>query len=180
MASPPAEGVVQQVLPRAAPRGFRRPGGQGSAARRSVAEWLVEGDARMVEIGRRPPNSLSPPSRWPMTERELPTPEDDHDRAVLEAVAEHGWAVIVIPEDEEGPGYAFSVGLFHTLGQPEVMVMGLRPETAHGLVNAVGESMRGGQRFEAGGRYEGLVRSLPLEFVAVGERYYEQYLGYAR
>jgi hypothetical protein len=115
-----------------------------------------------------------------LPERELPIPEDDTDRKLLADVARDGWAVIGIQEDEEGPGYAFSVGLLHTLGQPELLLMGLPVRTAQQLINNIGEAIRAGRRFEAGGRYDGLAVGFPLAFVAVAERYYREYLGYAR
>ena len=115
-----------------------------------------------------------------MPERQLPVPEDDRDHKLLADIARVGWAVLAITEDDDGPGYAFSVGLFHTLGHPEIVLMGLRPETAQRLINLMGEAIRGGQRFEAGNRYEGLAEGFPLAFVAVGEQHYREYLGYAR
>src|SRR5262245_58366688 len=87
--------------------------------------------------------------RSPIPERQLPVPEDDRDHKLLADIARVGWAVLAITEDDDGPGYAFSVGLFHTLGHPEIVLMGLRPETAQRLINLMGEAIRGGQRFEA-------------------------------
>jgi hypothetical protein len=114
-----------------------------------------------------------------MPGRKLPKPEDETDRWLLDQVAGHGWAVFGIEEDDEGPTYSFSVGLFHTLGHPEVLLMGLRPEVAQRLVNDIGAAVRAGRRFEAGGRYDGLADRFPLAFLAVAERYYRDYLGYA-
>jgi hypothetical protein len=114
-----------------------------------------------------------------MVQRELPTPEDDRDRKVLADITRVGWTVIGVLEDEEGPGFAYSIGLFHTLGHPEVLILGLRPQVAHQLVNDMGEAIRKGQRFEAGQRYEEIAAGFPLAFVEMDKRYYREYLGYA-
>jgi hypothetical protein len=114
-----------------------------------------------------------------MTPRELPTPEDDRDRKLLADIAQVGWAVIGVEADKDGPGFAFSVGLFHTLVHPEVLVMGLRPQIAHRLINDIGEAIREGQRFEGGQQYEGIAAGFPLAFVEMDRRYYREYLGYA-
>jgi hypothetical protein len=114
-----------------------------------------------------------------MSQTQLPVPQDDGDRKVLADVARHGWAVLMIEEDDEGPAFAFSVGLFQTFGHPELLILGLAPPVAQPLVNALGEAIRSGRRFEAGGRCEG-VASVPLALVAVDERHYRDYLGYAR
>jgi Domain of unknown function (DUF4262) len=114
-----------------------------------------------------------------MMPRELPTPQDDHDRKLLADIDRVGWAVIGVLEDEEGPGFAYSVGLFHTLGHPEILLMGLRPPIAQQLINSAGERVRTGERFEAGRRYDGIAAGFPLAFVEMDRRYYKEYLGYA-
>src|SRR5262249_25391357 len=119
--------------------------------------------------------------RWTVPERKMPVPEDDTDRWLLEQIKDPGWAVLGIQEEEgDRPDYAFSVGLFHTLGHPEILLMGLRPEVAQNLINGMGEAIRGGRRFEAGKRYDDIASGAPLAFLAVAERHYRAYLGYAR
>jgi hypothetical protein len=114
-----------------------------------------------------------------MTQRKLPTPEDDRDRKVLADIAKLGWTVIGVEADDEGPAFAFSVGLFHTLAHPEVLIMGLRPQIAHRLINDIGAAIRNGERFVAGQQYGGIAAGFPLAFVEVDRRYYREYLGYA-
>jgi hypothetical protein len=115
-----------------------------------------------------------------MSERALPEPEDDQDRAILAHIAEYGWSVIGIEEDDEGPSYSFSVGLTHTLGVPELFIMGQKPETAQGIINHAGELLRAGRRFSAGERTDDLLGGYPAVLVAVAERYYRAFFGYAR
>src|SRR5437016_3632119 len=110
---------------------------------------------------------------------EPPAPEDDRDRKLLGDIERVGWTVIGVLADEEGPGFSYSVGLFHTLGHPELLLMGLRPQTAHQLINSIGGMARDGERFEAGKRYEGIAAGFPLVFVEMERRYYKEYLGYA-
>jgi hypothetical protein len=115
-----------------------------------------------------------------MAARTLPEPEDDQDREILGHITEYGWSVIGIEEEDEAPSYSFSVGLHHTLGVPELLIMGQKPQTAQGLINHAGELMRGGRRFTAGERAEGLLEGYPAVLVAVDPHYYREYLGYAR
>lgn len=115
-----------------------------------------------------------------MSKQPLPDPEDDDDRRILGHIAEHGWAVIGIEEGEEGPGYSFSVGIHHTLGQPEVVVMGLRSDNARAFINDVGGRMRSGRRFAPGERTFDLAEAYPTDFIRVDPRYYREYFGYAR
>jgi hypothetical protein len=115
-----------------------------------------------------------------MSQRKLPTPEDDFDRQLLDTVARVGWMVLGIEASAEGPAYAFSIVMFHTLGHPEIVLMGLRPPVAQQLINVVGSEIRNGKRFEAGQRYEGITTNFSVAFVAVDPSYYRPYLGYAR
>jgi hypothetical protein len=114
-----------------------------------------------------------------MRKRKLPTPESDGDRKMLSDIARVGWAVVGIMEDDEGPGFAFSVGLFHTHGHPEILLIGLPWEVAYRLVNDIGTAIRGGERFEAGRRYDGLAEGYPTAFEPVARDHYREYLGTA-
>lgn len=114
-----------------------------------------------------------------MATRTLPEPDDDQDRSILTSIAEYGWAVIGIPEDDEGPSYSFSVGMSYTLGVPELLIVGQKPENAQGLINHVGELIREGRRFTAGERADGVLEGYQAVFVTVDPRHYREYLGYA-
>jgi hypothetical protein len=57
-------------------------------------------------------------------------------------------AHIGIDQDEEGPAFAYSVGLYHTFGHPEILVIGLKLDVIFGMINGIGEFVRGGKRFE--------------------------------
>src|SRR5262249_43595444 len=78
----------------------------------------------------------------------LPTPTDDHDRKLLADVKEYGWHVIAVLEDEEGPAFAYSIGLFHTFDHPEVIVFGLDVRLMQQIVNGIGVQIKSGERFE--------------------------------
>ncbi|MEV4872222.1 DUF4262 domain-containing protein [Streptomyces syringium] len=41
---------------------------------------------------------------------------DRADLAISEDVQQHGWHVVMVPEDETGPGFAHTIGLAHTHG----------------------------------------------------------------
>jgi hypothetical protein len=114
-----------------------------------------------------------------VTGRPLPAPEDDHDLKILGDIERVGWSVIGIEEDDNGPGYCFSLGIYHTLGHPEILLMGLKPVIAARLINDMGDAVRAGRRFEPGCQDEDLA-SFPLHFIAVDRALYRKYVGYAR
>jgi hypothetical protein len=114
-----------------------------------------------------------------MPDWELPDAEDESDRRLLADIAEYGWHIVGVSEDDEGPGFAFSVGLLYTLNHPEILIMGLRQNIAASLINDMGDAIRNGAVFSAGRQYDDIAAGFPLAFVAVDQRYYREYLGYA-
>ena len=114
-----------------------------------------------------------------MARKKLPAPEDDYDRAILGDIRGIGWSVIQIePEGEDSPLYSFSVGLYHTHGHPEVILIGLQHETAGAIINGIGDAVAAGHRIEPGHTYDDFA-STPLAFVEVDPAHYPQYVGYA-
>jgi hypothetical protein len=88
-----------------------------------------------------------------MARRKLPVPKDDSDRDILGDIRRVGWSVVAIQEDDTRDwSYTFSVGLFHTFGQPEILFSGFEPRQAGDLTNIIGEAMREGVEFSHGMR----------------------------
>jgi hypothetical protein len=109
----------------------------------------------------------------------LPTAEDDSHRIFLANVERVGWHIVGIDADGEGPGYAFSVGLFHTLQHPEIIIFGLPNERVAELINIIGIQVQGGARFNAGDQSNDIVDGFPVAFTDVPKNVYKEYVGYA-
>ncbi|MBW2315549.1 MAG: DUF4262 domain-containing protein [Deltaproteobacteria bacterium] len=101
------------------------------------------------------------------------------DPRVKRDIADHGWHVVKVMEDATGPGHAFTIGLHETHGHPEIVVVGPNLDVLHQLVNAVGEDVRAGRRFEAGQGYDGILSGMRCEFREVHLANYGDFLGYA-
>ena len=77
-------------------------------------------------------------------------------------VLEHGWQVVVVGagscdcgtsgcgEEDEGPAFAYTVGLPHQLGHPELVMSGQRAELMHRALNAAARMVQQGHDFKAG------------------------------
>ncbi len=109
----------------------------------------------------------------------LPEPADDHDRKLLADVRDHGWHIIGVEQDEEGPGFAYSIGLHHNFGHPEIIVVGLRVEVMHGMINAAGEEARSGKKFGHLDESGDVLDGYNIAFRTVEKRHYPDYFGYA-
>ena len=114
-----------------------------------------------------------------MPVRTEPEATDPPDRRLLADIAKWGWHVVLVPEDEEGPGYAFTVGFGSGFGHPELAAVGLPLDVLHGMLNAAGEAVRSGAVLAPGRRYGGLLEGYDCAAVAVAPRWHEELLGMA-
>jgi hypothetical protein len=113
------------------------------------------------------------------SDKNLPSPTDEVDRKLLADVQGHGWHVIWVETDEEGPGFAYSIGLHYTFGHPEVIVFGLSGVTMHRMINEIGERIRAGSRFDNRDESADVLDGCNVIFRNVERKHYPEYLGYA-
>lgn len=87
---------------------------------------------------------------------------DQQDSALSSTIRRFGWHIEYVgggmcsvpvcdcePEDDEGPPFAYTVGLFG-LGHPELLIIGVGIETAAGVLNDVGGRIKGGENLVRG------------------------------
>src|SRR5688572_28013471 len=110
----------------------------------------------------------------------LPEPADEHDRKLLADVERHGWHVVGVEEDEEGPSFAYSIGLYYSFKHPELIVFGLPVRVMHQIINAVGEQVRSGERFGHLDESGDVLDGYNVAFRTVERRHYPDHFGYAR
>jgi hypothetical protein len=80
---------------------------------------------------------------------------DAGDRKLLADVRSVGFHVLKVPADDEGPAFAFTVGLHHRFGHPELVVVGLDLDTAHSALNRLGKTIADGNYPDLDGVLEG-------------------------
>lgn len=112
--------------------------------------------------------------------RHLPIPEDDIERRILQNVAAAGCHVIKVMEDESGPGFAYSVGLFHNYSHPEILIVGLELDLMHGIINNLRDDIRHGEMFQAHTRVPGILEGFDCIFRQVSRAHYAPLLGAGR
>lgn len=104
------------------------------------------------------------------------------DARVLREIHTDGWQItgVVAPEQEQSPEFAYSIGFFHTMEHPEVILFGLPLKTSMSVVNAIGREIRGGMHFETGRNYQGILNYPYLCcFKEVDHKYYREHVAYA-
>jgi hypothetical protein len=95
-------------------------------------------------------------------------------------IATYGWHVIKVHEDDKGPGFAFTIGLFRRFEHPELIVFGLPADTMHLMLNAAGAAVRDGRVYGVGRDYDDILEGYNCTFRPVPRSQYDEYLGSAR
>jgi hypothetical protein len=104
------------------------------------------------------------------------------DAKVLNDIKRMGWHTLGVSpsQGEDGPDWAFSIGLYHTFGHPEVIVLGLPVKTCMELVNVIGKHVKEGTRYEAGHDYADILTGpFSCAFKCVQRNHYRDHVGYA-
>lgn len=105
---------------------------------------------------------------------------DDHEGFIRRCVADHGWAVQLIPAHGDAPAFAYTVGLFRNYGQAELIVLGLRLALMHSMLNTLGERMKAGETLRPEDRQQGVIAGFDVTLREVRARAsFEEHVGYA-
>ena len=99
---------------------------------------------------------------------------------MLSDIAEHGLHVPHILPQDNTPGWHFSVGIYATYRQPEVIVFGLAEPVGHFLVNELASLARDGATLAPDALYPDLLEGVSCTLKPVAQVWYEPLLGYAR
>lgn len=120
-----------------------------------------------------------PPPRAEGCDCHVCRPEGDYeplDLATIQTVVRHGWQVVLVgsgaceccsdtaPEHghDDGPVFAYTVGLGHRAGHPELLMSGLDPDLMHRALNNLSERVVDGRRLAPGDVLEGVLGGAPV------------------
>jgi len=104
------------------------------------------------------------------------------DAKVLDDIRTEGFHItgVFATKDETGPDWAFSIGLFHSFGHPEVVVFGLELKICMDIISGIGRGIAKGRRYEEGKQYGDILNDpYKCKFREVRSEHYEEYLGFA-
>ncbi len=101
----------------------------------------------------------------------------DCDEKTREHIAAFGCSVVHVMEERELPPFAYSVGITEQTGEPEVVVIGLKRELAHSIVNQYNHRVREGERFVPGQLYSGFIGGFDVLAEEVPSSAFEEYFG---
>jgi hypothetical protein len=109
------------------------------------------------------------------------SPESDMDateKKCLEDIDKYGCHVIHVLAEGNLPPFTYSVGIERSMGHPEAIVIGLRQEVAHFIINEYCSRIRAGSSFKVGERVQGFLESYDCEMRGVSPSFYKEYVGW--
>lgn len=87
----------------------------------------------------------------------------ENDKRVAADVDKYGCHVIsVFDPEEKRPSFSYSVGIQATSGAPEAIVLGVRPNLGHSMINEYNDQVRKGVRFERSVQYPGFLEGFNI------------------
>lgn len=101
------------------------------------------------------------------------------ERQVLDDVETHGVHIVHVQDEDDSPGFSFTIGLWHSFEQPEVILFGLEQEVAQDLLNAIADEASEDRKYVDGSRHDDVLVGYPVRFLAVPKERYAEYLGTA-
>ena len=107
------------------------------------------------------------------------TATDDNERKALDDIRTHGLHILQVTEDDHGPRFSYSIGLFENYAHPEIIIVGLKPELSQVLLNNMAHDIKGGKTFTSGEFHEGVLDTFPCCFGDVPRSHYREHVGWA-
>jgi hypothetical protein len=105
---------------------------------------------------------------------------DEGKRKFVSNIREHGWFRTRIFAEGDQPEYSFTTGFWVTLGQPELIVFGLKSEIAHAVLWDVFRNFKAGQQLATRSRTDAVFANLPACLYTVDKKFYPEFLGWSR
>lgn len=100
--------------------------------------------------------------------RARPQPKDSYEQKLLSRIDQFGWSITSVADPENRqPSFSYSIGIFETFKQPEVLVIGQRPQLGCVMINLYGNRLKRGETFTSNHRYAGFIEGFDIFLIEV-------------
>ena len=90
-----------------------------------------------------------------------------------------GLQVIMVSGSDYSPSFVYSIGLFETYNQPEIICFGLPQKLGHEIINDVAELIKKGETIKMYTTYDSIFSNSRAHFLPVDDRNLDDYFGAA-
>jgi hypothetical protein len=105
---------------------------------------------------------------------------DDQERNFVAIIREDGWFLTSVLADADQPGFSYTTGFWVTLGLPELIVFGLKPEIAHAVLWDVFRDLKAGKTLPVRTRLNDVFGNHQACLFLMGKAHYPEHLGWSR
>ncbi len=103
---------------------------------------------------------------------------DVMDKKALDDIEDFGCHVINVMEGEGEPQFTYSIGINQKQNKPDLIIIGLKAELAHSIINNYKDRLLSGEVFDTGKFYSDFLGGFDVCFIEVDKSHYEDYLGW--
>ncbi|MFD7778869.1 DUF4262 domain-containing protein [Streptomyces sp. NPDC059753] len=103
---------------------------------------------------------------------------DARTQATVDTVSQCGWQVMMIPADDQGPGWAYTIGLWHGHRIPELAIFGLETRLMQTVLNDLAQHAVAGHPLQTDHEQHDIA-SVPIVLKPVDYRWYKAFFGTA-
>ena len=108
--------------------------------------------------------------------RETELCQDDED--TISNIEEFGCSIVHVGGTDYGLGWSYTIGVFDTSGEPEIITVGLQPKTAQVALNEAAKLLRTGTNLGRG-RHRDLIGEVECEFRPVDPKWVAHVMNWA-
>ena len=103
---------------------------------------------------------------------------DPGEAKALADIEKYGCHVINVLADGDLPPFCYSVGIQKSCGAPELIVIGLKAELAHFMINEYNNRVKDGGPLQIGKYYSGFIEGFDCLLQSVDKKHYGEYFGW--
>ena len=104
--------------------------------------------------------------------------KDAEEAKALADIEVYGCHILHVLEEGDQAPFTYSVGIEHNFGAPELIVIGLKRQVAHFIINEYCRRVRSGEVFQPGQRTSGFIEGFDCQFGAVDAGHYREHFGW--
>jgi hypothetical protein len=102
------------------------------------------------------------------------------DEKLATDIEKYGLQVMHVFSNQDGSSFSYSIGLFKTYKHPEIIIIGLKQELSHILINNMAEDIKNGKVYVPLNFYPDILDGFECYIVEVDPNKYDEYIGQAQ
>ncbi|MFA6084409.1 DUF4262 domain-containing protein [Mucilaginibacter sp.] len=100
----------------------------------------------------------------------------EREKKLEDDIKQYGLQVLHVLEDETGPGFTYSIGLFKSYGHPEIIMIGLKQDLAHTLINNMAYEIKEGKVYSPLNFEASILDDFDCYIIEVDKSNYDNYV----